>query len=50
MAAQRSRHSLHSKSFQDEDRQPRLRVPLIPSLVGVLALLNIASVVLALVE
>jgi len=50
MAAQRSRLSRHGKAFQDEDRQPRLRVPLIPSLVGILALLNIASVVLALVD
>ncbi|MXQ09959.1 hypothetical protein [Microvirga makkahensis] len=50
MAAQRSRLSWDSKGYQGEDRQLRPRVPLIPALVGTLALLNIASTVLALVE
>ncbi len=50
MVALRSRLSWHSKSFRDDDRQPRLRIPLVPTLVGMLALVNIASAVLALAQ
>jgi hypothetical protein len=50
MVTQPSRLSWPAKTFQDDDRRPRLRVPLIPTLVGTLALMNIASVVLALIE
>jgi len=50
MVAQRSRLSLDTKTSQDEDRQPRLRVPLVPTLIGTLVIVNIASAVLALIE
>jgi len=50
MDPQRSRLSLSTRAFEDEDRRPRLRIPLIPTLVGTLVLVNIASAVLALME
>jgi hypothetical protein len=50
MATQRSRLLGPIETSRDDDQRPRLRVPLIPTLVGALALMNIASAVLALIE
>lgn len=47
MDEQRSRLLLCSKTFQDDDRRVRPRLPLIPTLVGTLALVNVASAVMA---
>ena len=49
MDALRSRLSLHSRTFHEDDRRPRLRLPLVPALVGTLALVNVASAVLAMI-
>ncbi|WP_414473844.1 hypothetical protein [Microvirga sp. M2] len=50
MVNQRSRLSCHTGNVEDEDRQPQLRVPVIPTLVGALALVNIVATILALIE
>jgi hypothetical protein len=50
MATQRSRLSGSIEAYREDDQRPRLRVPLIPTLVGTLALMNIASAVLALIN
>lgn len=50
MAAQRSRLSLQDKTIPENDRLPRLHLPLIPTLIGALALVNVVSVVMALIE
>lgn len=50
MVVQRSQVLLRPGPVQEEDRQPHLRVPIIPTLVGALALVNIAATILALIE
>ncbi|SCZ11292.1 hypothetical protein SAMN02927923_04228 [Microvirga guangxiensis] len=50
MDALRSRLTLRGRISQEEDRRPRLRLPLVPALVGTLALMNVASAVLAMIN
>ncbi len=50
MVARRSHFRLHGKNFRDDDWHPRLHLPLIPALVGALALLNVASAVMDLIQ
>jgi len=50
MAVRRSRLLRRDRDVWDADPRPRLRLPLVPTLVGTLAVLNIASAVLALIQ
>lgn len=50
MVTRRSYFRLHGKNFREDDRRPRLHLPLIPALVGALALVNVASAVIALIQ
>ncbi len=49
MDALRSRLLLHGRTSHEDDQRPRLRLPLVPALVGTLALMNVASAVLAMI-
>lgn len=49
MAARRSHLLLQSKNFRMDDQRPRPRLPLIPTLVGALALVNVASAVMTMI-
>jgi hypothetical protein len=48
MAIRRSRHAPQDKAI-DRERAPRPRIPVIPAFLGTLALLNVTSVVFALI-
>lgn len=49
MAIRRTRPSGHRTSL-DDDRRPRLHIPVIVTLVGALAVVNVASAVLAMID
>lgn len=50
MVVRCSRLPRHDKNAWDADLRPRLRLPLVPALIGALAVLNVASAVLALIQ
>jgi hypothetical protein len=50
MVVRRSRLSSDHENLPDGEPRPRLNLPIIPTLVGLLALVNIASAILALVD
>lgn len=49
MAIRRSHHTPQDEA-RDRERAPRPRIPIIPALIGTVALLNVTSVVFALID
>lgn len=48
MFSRRSQLSEH-RAIPDDDRRPRLHIPVIATLVGTLAVVNVASAILAMI-
>lgn len=49
MAIRRSHHAPQDEATRTEEK-PRLRIPVVPALLGALGVLNVASAVFALIE